>query len=96
MEKNFFEFNINHNVFVKLTKEGIAIWKKKFEEYGISDDFPFEKKMELYTDENGLTHFQMHEFMDVFGEEFSVGMPHQIMEKNMMYFSLEDFSLKTM
>jgi hypothetical protein len=75
-------FNINKYVLVKLTPAGKKHWKKYFEKYtptstdGTTKKFlkkyPFSEHYALCTNNRlypGYTRFQMHELMEIFGED---------------------------
>lgn len=74
-KEGYLEFNVNHNVLVKLKESGyqvllddhnsyseIVIWKPKS-----IDDFKKE------ANENGYTEFQMWKFMKLFGNDIHMG-----------------------
>jgi DNA-directed RNA polymerase subunit RPC12/RpoP len=68
MEKQFVKFNINHHVYVKLTDSGILKYIKAHNQYSKKDPLTiveFSKR----ADKDGYFQFQMHEFMEIFGDD---------------------------
>ena len=67
-------FNINHQVKVKLTNYGISVWAEHYNKYS-TKPLTAESILKLKDkeDENGYTNFQMHDLMSVFGDKISMG-----------------------
>ena len=62
------DFNLNYDVSVKLTGLGKTHYVKHHAGYGLQVDSPKE-------DEDGWWRTQMHNFMNIYGDKTSVGMP---------------------
>lgn len=58
--------NLNYYIKVKLTEEGRMFYKKHYAKYNC--DAP-----ELNIDDEGYTQFQIHDFMNIFGERLFMG-----------------------
>lgn len=72
MKKQFIKFNVNHHVYVKLTDSGILKYINHYNRHSMSiPNFEPMTITELVkrVDEDGYYKFQMHEFMEVFGED---------------------------
>lgn len=66
MRRVFKTHNVNNYVKAKLTEKGKEIYKRHYSRIGISP-------VELKVDENGYSSFQMHNFMNIFGEHMLLG-----------------------
>ena len=68
------KFNINHYVKAKLTEHGYSVWVDNHNKYSAK---PLNTesiiKLRNRADKEGYTSFQMHEFMNLFGEKLSTG-----------------------
>jgi hypothetical protein len=78
-KKNLVQFNVNHNLWARLTDKGLETLLKQRNKYTwpktsispvTTDDI---KKWYSVTDD-GYFHFQMHHFMEVFGNDVSSDM----------------------
>tara|TARA_R110000796_G_scaffold242285_1_gene364314 strand:+ start:336 stop:599 length:264 start_codon:yes stop_codon:yes gene_type:complete len=73
MEKEI-KFNINHYVKAKITEHGYSVWADSYNKYSTK---PLNTesiiKLRNRADKDGYTSFQMHNFMNVFGENTGMG-----------------------
>ena len=65
-EKNFVRSNLNNYIKVKLTDFGRMIYRNSFVKLGLPEP-------KIRVDEEGYTRFQMHDFINVFGEYIRMG-----------------------
>lgn len=65
-EKNFVNSNLNNYIKVKLTEYGRVIYRNSFVKLGLPEP-------KIRVDEDGYTRFQMHVFINVFGEYIHIG-----------------------
>ena len=79
------KININENVYFKLTKKGNAI----LEQYRnkLSELVRYEVKRESIVKDagNGLEYIQLWDFMNIFGEHFTIGS-EPVIEDNYLHF----------
>ncbi len=82
------KFNINDDLFVKLTDYGYDIWLKyKYFNYkGITTTI---EKLKEKEDEDGYVRFQAWCFMEIFGTRMGMGF-EQIIENNIILLSEKD------
>lgn len=66
MSRTFKTHNVNNYVKAKLTQRGKEIYEQHYSRFGNS-------KIELKTDKDGYSSFQMHTFMNIFGEHMLLG-----------------------
>ena len=69
-KKTFIKFNINHHVWVKLTERGIAVllaYKNKYAKH-VGETTMDEILKWYHVTDDGYYQFQMHAFMEIFGE----------------------------
>jgi len=68
------KFNINHYVKAKITEYGYSVWVDNYNKYS-SKPLNTESiiKLRNRADKDGYTSFQMHDFMNLFGEKTSMG-----------------------
>ena len=91
--KRFIETNINDYVKVKLTDEGKKIFNEfyadLFKGYHNSNELSKKAEEQLHTDKDGYVKFQIHEFMNIFGEHTTVGsLP--VCETNTLFFEVNN------
>lgn len=65
MEK-YYETNLNYYIKIKLTEEGRIIYKKHYAKYNC-------EAPKLNIDNEGYVRFQIHDFMNIFGERLFMG-----------------------
>ena len=65
-EDKWIKTNLNYYIKVRLTDYGIKLYQASFTKYSL----PLPK---INYDENGYVKFQMHVFMNIFGESLSCG-----------------------
>lgn len=65
MEK-YCDTNLNYYIKIKLTEEGRIIYKKHYAKYNC-------EAPKLNIDDEGYVQFQIHEFMNIFGERLFMG-----------------------
>ena len=77
MMMSYVKHNINDSIKVRLTKEGVILYYKYYEDlcermksYGASYDY----MPKLKVDKEGYTEFQMWVFMEMFGQHFHLGI----------------------
>ena len=63
---NWIKTNLNHYIKVRLTDYGIKIYQASFTKYGL----PLPK---INYDENGYVEFQIHVFINIFGNSIGCG-----------------------
>jgi hypothetical protein len=63
-------FNVNHYIKAKITEYGYSVWVDSYNKYS-SEPLNTESILKLRNkaDKDGYTTFQMHEFMNLFGEK---------------------------
>ena len=62
----FAKYNLNDYIKVKLTEEGRIIYKKHYAKYNC-------EAPKLNIDDEGYVRFQIHDFMNIFGERLFMG-----------------------
>lgn len=65
-KRNWIKTNLNHYIKVRLTDYGIKLYQASYTKYGL----PLPK---INYDENGYVEFQMHVFINIFGESIGCG-----------------------
>ncbi|MDT2864681.1 hypothetical protein [Vagococcus carniphilus] len=60
------KFNINKSIKVKLTRHGIAVYKERYANIGLTD-------VTVNIDDEGYSKFQMHDLMSIFGSSMYMG-----------------------
>lgn len=62
-------FNLNHEVWVKLTEAGLHQWKAHYDPYTPKADLEYYRAK---ANNEGYTSFQMHVLMSIFGENIGL------------------------
>lgn len=66
MKELYKDTNLNNYIKIKLTEEGRIIYKKRYAKYNC-------EAPKLNIDDEGYVRFQIHEFMNIFGEHLFMG-----------------------
>ena len=72
--KKFIPFNINHHIKVKLSEKELQIWVDwKNQSHHIYPHIPLEtiEDLKIRTSKEGYYDFQMHEYMEIFGNHIN-------------------------
>ena len=87
------QFNINDHIKVKLTRLGRIVHTEHYRKYlqNMPHFVPVEWLPDI--DDEGFTRYQLHEFMNIFGEYMFVGA-EQLFENNLIYFEQESLALE--
>lgn len=65
--KKYCDTNLNYYIKIKLTEEGRIIYKKHYAKYNC-------EALKLNIDDEGYVRFQIHDFMNIFGERLFMGV----------------------
>lgn len=72
MKKTFIPFNLNDYIKVKMNQQGLAIYRKRYDDLWNGKKPLFEYQPPK-TDENGWSEWQAWEFMHIFGQHLGNG-----------------------
>jgi len=87
--------NLNHQMYVKLTRKGKALLKNFYVQGCKGTDLDPEKVMNMHhcTEEKDLLKFQLWDFMRIFGEHMSMAH-YPVVEDNLIYIKTPDLNFK--
>ena len=92
MDEGFVRTNLNNYIKVKLSAEGEKIFEEHYNWLfkGIRNANELKERAaeQMHIDSEGFATFQIHEFMNIFGEFMILGRP-PVCEKNMIWFQIQ-------